>query len=74
MERTCQTCRFSTPLVIEGADGPVSDRSCQRFPPVPIFCTTQDGTTEVDEVRSFWPTVAQDSTCGEYAAPLELVP
>jgi len=70
MERTCQTCRFSTPIDV---DPPVSDRSCQRFPPVPMVCTEVDGTL-LAEVRSFWPTVAQDSTCGEYAAPLELVP
>lgn len=68
MERTCQKCRFSTDIVV---DPPVSDRSCQRFPPIPILCANEAGEPEV---RSFWPTVAQDSTCGEYAAPLELVP
>lgn len=56
MTSTCRFCRFSVSLS-------ESDVSCRRFPPVPLF-TPQYGAE--GEIRSFWPTAAFESTCGEF--------
>ena len=71
MARICRACRFGV-AISETSDvscqrfPPVPMLSCQRFPPVPMLTATSE--SGEPEVQSFWPTVALDSTCGEFEA------
>ncbi len=60
----CMNCKWSEPVrdnkgqVVFGQ--PV--RVCKRLPPTPIFAPARGGL----ELKSAWPTVGLQDTCGEY--------
>lgn len=56
-DRRCRVCTYSVPMN-------ETDATCQRIPPVPIRVPGAEGAAW--EVRSFWPTVSLDATCGEF--------
>jgi len=59
MTSTCRFCRFSVSLSAP------DDFSCQRLPPTALYIGSLNSNGEA-EVRSFWPTVSGESTCGEF--------